>query len=292
MGTARQATLMRLSRELQRLEPGRSNTSDIVTISTGCQAMDASLPAGGYAPGSVIEYLRATSGCGASYLALAAAAAALASSEEKYLVLVDTHHQFYPPALLSHHIDLQRVIWVRPQSIGDAIWATDQALRTTAVAAVVADLERLDERDARRLQLAAQRGGNLGLLLRGLSARRVPSWAEVQWVVRSLPVHNPPVSSSIPSSRTSPVSGQALRRLEVVLARLRGGRAGARMLLDIDSVQGQLHLASPHHHRIQPIEKPAYAEPSRRADISQQTENSRQAGGSRQLGGSLQVRAS
>lgn len=227
----RQATLKRLSREVQQLEAAENLPGHSTTISAGCQAMDASLPSGGYVPGSVIEYLRATSGCGASYLALTAAAAALAASPDKYLVMVDTRHQFYPPALTSHCIDLQRVIWVRPQSPCDAVWATDQALRTTAVAAVIADLETLDERDARRLQLAAQRGGNLGLLLRGLSARCMPSWAEVQWVVRSLPL----------SITTKP----ALRRLEVILARLRGGRAGARMWLDVDFRQGQLHQVLP-----------------------------------------------
>lgn len=220
------------------------------SISTGCTAMDACLPAGGYVPGTVIEYLRATSGCGATYLALTAAAAALATWEEKYLVVVDTHHQLYPPALLSHGIALSRVIWVRPQSQSDAMWAVDQALRTPAVAAVVADLESIDERDARRLQLAAERGGGLGLLLRSLAARRMPSWAEVQWVVRSQvtaatiaqPTCRPLVASTFEGTTTK--GKPPLRRLEVGLARVRGGKAGAQLLLDIDAATGMLELAS------------------------------------------------
>lgn len=199
--------------------------------------MDACLPASGYVPGTVIEYLRSTSGCGATYLAFTAAAAALRASEDKYLLIVDTNHQLYPPALLCHQISLQRVIWVRPQSQADAVWATDQALRTTAVAAVVADLEVLDERDARRLQLAAERGGGVGLLLRNLSARRMPSWAEVQWVVRSL-------LPTAKMSRSGPTAVEPLRRLEVGLARVRGGKAGAQLLLDIDGVRGTLTLAA------------------------------------------------
>lgn len=241
----RQATLKRLTQEVWQLETAGGLPGDKASISTGCQAMDASLPAGGYVPGSVIEYLRATSGCGASYLALTAAAAALDASPGKYLVMVDTHQQFYPPAFQSHGIDLQRVIWVRPPTGSDAVWATDQALRTPAVAVVVADMERLDERDARRLQLAAQRGGNLGLLLRGLSARRTPSWAEVQWVVRSLLPSKVALPLNAVPARASVTPLPAMRRLEVVLARLRGGRAGARMWLDIDARQGQLHLVSP-----------------------------------------------
>ena len=257
------ATLARLAQEVQQLEAAGRKPTGLTAISTGCLAMDACLPAGGYVPGTVIEYLRSTSGCGATYLAFTAAAAALRASEDKYLVIVDTNHQLYPPALLCHQISLQRVIWVRPESQADAVWATDQALRTTAVAAVVADLDVLDERDARRLQLAAERGGGVGLLLRNLSARRMPSWAEVQWVVRSL-LPTAKMSRSgksfnavarqaeslqaatlqAESLQAGPTTVEPLRRLEVGLARVRGGKAGAQLLLDIDGVRGTLTLAA------------------------------------------------
>ena len=252
------ATLARLAQEVQQLEAAGRKPTGLTAISTGCLAMDACLPAGGYVPGTVIEYLRSTSGCGATYLAFTAAAAALRASEDKYLVIVDTNHQLYPPALLCHQISLQRVIWVRPESQADAVWATDQALRTTAVAAVVADLDVLDERDARRLQLAAERGGGVGLLLRNLSARRMPSWAEVQWVVRSL-LPTAKMSRSgksfnagslqaatlqAESLQAGPTAVEPLRRLEVGLARVRGGKAGAQLLLDIDGVRGTLTLAA------------------------------------------------
>lgn len=271
---ARQATLRQLCHEVQQLESAGHRSGDGIRFSAGCSAMDHVLPGGGYVPGSVVEYLRASSGCGASYLALTAAAAALRNSPEKYLVMVDTAHQFYPPALLSHQIDLQRVIWVRPQSHSDAVWATDQALRTMAVAVVVADLETLDERDARRLQLAAQRGGNLGLLLRGLSARRMPSWAEVQWVVRSLPT----CGSMVLSTRAS-AAGQMLRRFEVTLARVRGGRAGARMRLDVDSHHGHLHLVASEQQAAssRKTNKPRQAQASGQAQVSGQAQASRQA---------------
>lgn len=252
------ATLARLAQEVQQLEAAGRKPTGLTSISTGCLAMDACLPAGGYVPGTVIEYLRSTSGCGATYLSFTAAAAALRASEDKYLVIVDTNHQLYPPALLCHQISLQRVIWVRPQSQADAVWATDQALRTTAVAAVVADLDVLDERDARRLQLAAERGGGVGLLLRNLSARRMPSWAEVQWVVRSLlptakmsrsgksvnAVALQAGSLQAESLQAGPTAVEPLRRLEVGLARVRGGKAGAQLLLDIDGVRGTLNLAA------------------------------------------------
>lgn len=238
--SAKHSLLAKLSSEVRNLELSGSQTRDQSAISTGCQAMDACLPNNGYTAGSIIEYLRATSGCGASYLALAAASVALQAAADKYLVIVDSHQQFYPPALLSHQIALQQVIWVRPQNQLDTVWTIDQALRTPSVAAVVADIENLDQREARRLQLAAQHGGGLGLLLRGLSARHQPSWAEVQWVVRSMLPARPPASHA-PETMGGRLRADPMRQLEVHLARLRAGRAGMRLLLDLDANNGTLH---------------------------------------------------
>jgi hypothetical protein len=256
------AVIDRLSEQLEQIERSSRKPSIAAqpAYSTGCAAMDDCLPRSGYAAGSVVEYLRTTSGCGATYLALTAASAALQASQHQYLVIIDTHHQFYPPMLASHRLDLQRVIWVRPQSPADCIWATDQALRNPAVAAVVADLEVLTDRDARRLQLAAESGGGVGLLVRGLQARRMPSWADVQWVVRSSPTNRRDAErpkhhgSSIDSSRSNLVSQNLgsraipLRQLEVLLARLRGGKAGTLLKLCIQTDGRLIKSVQPERH--------------------------------------------
>ena len=213
-------------------------------FSSGCAGLDHCLPAGGYLPGSVVESLRATPACGASYLAFAAAAAAMRASQG-FLLVVDTRHEIYPPALLSHGINLDKVIFVRPDSQADALWSVDQGLRTPAVAAVVAELELVDDRAARRLQLAAEQGNGLGLLLRSIAARRAPSWAEVQWIVRG--------AARARAAEAAWVGGQgevdggyrgrfttAGRRLQVQLARVRGGTAGSRLWLEINSATGEI----------------------------------------------------
>jgi hypothetical protein len=166
-------------------------------------------------------------------LAFAAAAAAV-RTRGGFLVVVDMHRTIYPPALHCHGIDLSQVIFVRPESQADALWAADQALRTPAVAAVVAELEVIDDRSARRLQLAAERGQGVGLLLRSLAARRSPSWAEVQWIIKPLP--QPRAIAAASGSWQS----QGGRRLQVQLARLRGGQAGVTLRLEIQASTGAI----------------------------------------------------
>lgn len=167
----RWAVLQRLSYEIEQLgTSGHRASVQAKTSSAGCAALDALLPAGGYEAGSVVEYLRTTPACGAVAFGLGGRRRSHAS-DGWFLVVVDTQHNVYPPTLTSHGIDLGKVIFVRPQSQADALWAVDQALRTSAVAAVVAELERIDDRSARRLQLAAECGAGLALLLHSTAAQ-------------------------------------------------------------------------------------------------------------------------
>lgn len=251
IGAEQWGVLQRLSQEIAQLETSAGRSGEqAARSSTGCAALDALLPRGGYAAGSVVEYLRSTPACGASTLVWAAAAAALEATDG-FLVVVDTHHHIYPPSLVSHGIDLAKVIFVRPQSQADAMWAVDQALRTQTVAAVIAELERIDDRSARRLQLAAESGQGLALLLRGWQARQQPSWAEVQWMVRSEFTRRELQRREIDgqeSHRREVDRRQPARHWHVQLSRLRGGQAGRSALLEVEPLTGRLRLAqsTPH----------------------------------------------
>ncbi|RMF36806.1 MAG: hypothetical protein D6753_18790 [Planctomycetota bacterium] len=223
---AQRRLIHQLAREVRHLETaGRRQAGRVV--SSGCPAMDRLLASHGYEPGSVVEYLRSGRACGATYFALAAAASAQAA-RDGYLVIVDRWRRLYPPQLLAHKIDLQRTIWVYPDSDRDAVWALDQALRTAAVSAVVAEVDGLDSRAARRLQLAAETGGGLGLLVRPAEVRRHPSWSEVQWLIRP----DPTARGAVGMHRG--------RRLRAHLLRNRGGRSGAVATLQIDGLSGQI----------------------------------------------------
>ena len=62
----------------------------------------------------------------------------------------------------------------------DELWALDQALRCPGVSAVWTWIDRLDPPAFRRLQLAAETGRTLGLLVRPASVRGRPTWSDVQ----------------------------------------------------------------------------------------------------------------
>jgi len=150
-------------------------------VSSGSKALDQLLPAGGFHRGTLVEWLAVGDGSGVETLALLAAREAC--REGGALIVLDRAGEFYPPAAVRLGIEPQGLIVVRVANEADHAWALDQVLRCPAVAAVVAWPQRLEAKTFRRLQLAAEQGGSLGLLVRPERVRNEPSWADVRlWV--------------------------------------------------------------------------------------------------------------
>ncbi len=180
-------TLDRLRKLLNRHQQ-RSRVAPGV-VSTGFERLDEALPGGGLPSGSVIEVLSGGSGTGAWTLALRIAGCRLGiadfgctQSATRDVVVVDCDGDFYPPAAMAMGFSADRLLVVRVRKSADAFWATDQALRCRAVGAVIATRLVLDAAGSRRLQLAAEASGGVGLVLAPASSRS-HTFAAVQLLV-------------------------------------------------------------------------------------------------------------
>src|SRR5436190_318830 len=176
----RPALIADLRCQMARLEGGR-RLEDEEPLSTGCAEFDRLLPRGGFSQGTLVEWLADHSGSGAGTLALLTARQTCRHG--KTLVVMDRQRSFYPPAAVAWGYGLTQMLVIRSASEEDELWALDQALRCRGVGAVFAPLTKLDVHDFRRLQLAAEEGGTLGLLLRPATIRGDPSWADLQLAV-------------------------------------------------------------------------------------------------------------
>jgi len=215
-------------------------------ISSGCAALDRMLPQRGFCRGTLVEWLGAQGGAAAS---VAAIVARQACRDGTALVVIDQYSRgtlpsamggyCYPLALANLGLDLSRIIFVRPQNRKDYLWALNQSLACRGVGAVLAWLKALDDRAFRGLQLAAERGGGLGLLVRPLSARGQPTWSEAQLWVEPLGSSSMGFASyrSV-ASRSSLNRIDTLRRLRIELLRSRGGKSGSAVELELDDERG------------------------------------------------------
>jgi protein ImuA len=230
---AREQLVSGLRRQLGRWEAAGA-ADDTVVFSCGVPAIDRLLPSSGLRHGMLVEWLAGPSGAvggGAATLGLLGAREACA--EGGALVVIDRSQTFYPRAAAAWGIDLDRMIVVHPKDARDELWAAVQALRSPAVAAMFATIDRLDSRAFRRLQLAAQAGRTLGMLLRPRGAREELSWADMSLEVETRAKgRESRARLSALGSRFSALDFH--RRIQVRLLRCHNGRAGDSVVLEIN----------------------------------------------------------
>lgn len=157
----------------------RESSVASATIATGFPELDALLPGGGWPLGALTEILTNLEGIG--QLRLVMPALAHLSRIEKWLTWIAPLHIPYAPALAAHGVDLTKVLIVQGTiSPRVGLWAMEQALRSGACGAVLAWPTRIDWRELRRLQLAAEIGQSWGLIFRSHTSAREASPAALR----------------------------------------------------------------------------------------------------------------
>ena len=201
-GTPRNPRLAQLAEQIRQLRA--RGHAPAARCPSALPELDAAL-GGGFVTAAVHELIAAQDGVAAHSLALHVAARA--AGRHKWIFYIDTQLDLYPPGVAQLGVPLGRLIIARTPYAADALWVCEQVLRCRAVAAVVLPLRTLDGYASRRLQLAAEAGGGLGLLVR----RAEPG--------------GPTFAAS--RLRCTPLAGRpGVRRMLITVLKLREGRPG------------------------------------------------------------------
>lgn len=202
------ATLERLA-ELCRQGAGAAPRR---TVLSGYAELDALLPAGGWPLGAITELLSNTPGIGE--LSLFIPALSRLAQAGRYIAWIAPPYQPYAPALAQRGLPLERVLIIQTRTPQDTLWASEQALRCSKIGAVLGWPAHIVDKNLRRLQLAAESGGTLGILHRSAEAAHTASPAALRLQLHA--VH---------------------AGLLIEIRKARGGHAGRRLhLRDIDAV--------------------------------------------------------
>ncbi len=204
----------------------------VETFSTGNADLDQRLPRGGLRVDSITEWVGQNHASVAGALSLVTAAVRLARHSGP-LIVVARDGEFYPPAAVAMGIPVARIIWVRPSCHADAVWSIDQSLRCDAVAAVWSPVgAQLDDRDARRFQLASETGHTPGLFVRPIATRGRPSFADTRFHVRL--AKRGQGSKRGQASLMQTEGNESSPVLRVTVDRCRGGTGGDSLAVQID----------------------------------------------------------
>jgi hypothetical protein len=138
--------------------------------------------------------------------------------ESAPVIWSDPRGDLYPPALATLGFNLSRTFILRTRGDAEEVWAIAECLRCRGVGAVIAAPSKLSRIEARRLQLAAERGGSVGILLRqtgrGIGRGDGIYAAATRWKI-----------SPLPGERT-------IQRWTIQLLHGHGGRVGQSVILE------------------------------------------------------------
>jgi protein ImuA len=231
-GSAPSLSLLR--RAVAAIDPGRASFSPRFSrwfpplgaqegsLRLGVPALDDALQ-GGLALGALHELAPASELQLGAAFGFGLAIAALAAAGGREVLCIQTDYAAleagtpYGLGLDRLGLSMDRLLILRVAHPRDALWAFEEALKCPALAAVLAELPEegaaADLTATRRLSLAAQAGGGLGLLLRHRPCPQA-SGAMTRWQVAAAP------------SRPDRFGGLGGTSFDLALQRNRRGRCG------------------------------------------------------------------
>lgn len=231
--TASPAVLADLRRRVGELERGRA--AQRPTLPFGVPSIDAALPGGGLALGTLHEIGGGGDGAvdGATAALFVAGIAARVRGQVLWCV---TRADLFAPALAQAGLRPARVIHVEAGDENTLLSCFEEGLRHGGLGAVVGEVARLPMTASRRLRLAAESSGTLGLAIRRWRRPAEaadfgqPTAATTRWRVSALP------------SAPLPVPGVGRARWLLELMRVQAGEAAD---FEVEACDGKGRLALP-----------------------------------------------
>lgn len=193
---------------------------------TGLDMLDKAAPNGAFQSGAVHELLWPRQSTSPQSLAVLLARAA--QEVGGAIAWHDPERELYLPALSAAGINLRHLILLRCAKRADQLWALAECLRCRGIGATVACVQHLSQIEARRLQLAAEQGGGVGMFMRPcIPGKSVPYAAATRWLIAPAP------------------GSENVQRWSVQLIHGHGGQIGKVLLLEVNRETRAVRASTP-----------------------------------------------
>ncbi|MGN6495560.1 MAG: ImuA family protein [Agriterribacter sp.] len=138
-------------------------------------------------------------------------------------VWISRQDHLFPPGFTVFGLEPHRILFIHLKRDKDICWATGAALQVSGIAGVVSELPDLDFTASRRLQLAVEKSGATGFILREKPRNINPTACVSRWQIAPAASH----------SRDG-VPGVGVPCWQVDLLKIRGGKPGSWQLKWMD----------------------------------------------------------
>ncbi|MEO5978044.1 MAG: Error-prone repair protein ImuA [Chryseolinea sp.] len=160
---------------------------------------------------------------------------------------ISSSRTVFPPALRNFGLQPDRFIFIDLKKEKDVVWAMDEALKCSALTAVVGEMREINFTTSRRLQLAVEKSQVTGFILRN-NYRNMNTTASVsRWRI-----------TPMPSESFEDLPGIGFPKWRVELMRIRNGKTGiwefrwmnGKFLITQSHTPGVSHASRAVHHQL------------------------------------------
>lgn len=205
--------IAQLQTDIHRLEGFKPVTNASLDLELG--PIQQAFPNGTFPTGAVHEFLSAESEDLAAVSGFMMGLMSQMMNRQGTILWISVNHQLFPPALASYGARPEQLIFVDVSKEGDVMPILYEALKCSAVSAVVAEARNLDFNTSRRLQLAVEQSQATGFIIRNAIQKLNPTACISRWKVTSLP-----------SESDEGLPGLGFPKWRVELLRMRNGKTG------------------------------------------------------------------
>ena len=215
--------IAQLQTEIHRLEGFKPAKSRAVDLALG--SMHKAFPGGSFPTGAVHEFLPAEADDLAAVSGFMMGLMFQMMVRQGAILWISPNRRLFPPALASYGIQPEQLIFVDVPKENDVMPVLYEALKCSAVSAVVAEARNLDFNTSRRLQLAVEQSRATGFVIRNAIQKLNPTACISRWKI-----------SSLPSESYEGLPGLGFPKWRVELLRMRNGKTG---VWDVQWVDGR-----------------------------------------------------
>ncbi len=215
MLTARKTEIIAgLQSEIIRLQGFKSSTTN--TLLDGFLGpISSAFPGSQFPVGAVHEFMSAQTEDAASSCGFLVGMISSLMRDQGAVLWISTSRTLFPPALKNFSVAPDHFVFIDVKKEKEVLWAMEEALKCSALSAVVCEIREISFTESRRLQLAVEQSMVTGFILRN-NYRQLNTTACVsRWKITSLP-----------SAPIEELPGIGLPAWKVELLRVRNGNPG------------------------------------------------------------------
>ncbi len=182
----------------------------------GLEHIEATFPNSVFPTGAIHEFLTEEPEYAASSGGFLGGLLKVLMQQGGICLWISTSRTLFPPALKNFGVDPDRIIFIDLKREKDILWAMEEGLKCSTLAAVIAEIEEISFIESRRLQLVVEKSRVTGFILRKNTKKLSTTACVARWRIKSLP-----------SELEDGMPGLGFPRWNVEVLKVRNGNPGS-----------------------------------------------------------------